>query len=305
MKHASVIIAALVLAAGGCGLPVGPNAGGPTTMNNAADTKAWQELVPWKSDAPIVKKTGTGLEYIVLSSGPAEGETPVLRSEATVHYEGHLNADNSKFDSSFDRGEPATFPVGAVVPGFSEALQLMKPGDNWLVFIPSALGYGPRGSRGAIPPNADLVFEIEMKPFVTPPPPPEIDRDAWAKHTPWNSASPDVKKTASGLEYVVLANGPAGGVAARADQEAEVYYEGRLASGGDAFDSAFERGGTEVFPVAAVVPGFSEALQLMKPGDRFLVHIPSALGYGARGTPGGPIPPNADLMFEILMVAAY
>ncbi len=271
-------------------------------MNNAANTKAWQELVPWKSDAPIVKKTGTGLEYIVLSSGPAGGETPSIRSEVTVHYEGHLNADNSKFDSSFDRGAPTSFPVGGVVPGFSEALQLMKPGDNWLVYIPSPLGYGARGSRGAIPPNADLVFEIEMKSFTSPP---DIDRDAWAKHTPWKSGAPEVKKTASGLEYVVLASGPAGGVAVRADQEAEVYYEGRLASGGEAFDSAFERGGTEVFPVAAVVPGFSEALQLMRPGDRFLVHIPSALGYGARGTPGGPIPPNADLMFEILMVQAY
>jgi FKBP-type peptidyl-prolyl cis-trans isomerase len=286
MKLASFILAALALAAGGCGLPIGPMSGGPTTMTNAADAKAWQELVPWKSDAPMVKK-------------------PSLRSEVTVHYEGHLNVDNSKFDSSFDRGEPTSFPVAGVVPGFSEALQLMKPGDNWMVFIPSALGYGSRGSRGAIPPNADLVFEIEMKSFVTPPPPPEINRDAWAKHTPWNSAAPEVKKTASGLEYVVLANGPADGVVVRADQEAEVYYEGRLTSGGEAFDSAFERGGTEVFPVAAVVPGFSEALQLMRPGDRFLVHIPSALGYGARGTPGGPIPPNADLMFEILMVQAY
>lgn len=300
MKHASVIIAALALAAG-CGLPFATKSEGPSAMSNAADTKAWQELVPWKSDAPVVKKTGSGLEYVVLASGPADGETPGLRSEVTIHYEGHLNADNTKFDSSFDRGDTASFPVAGVVPGFSEALQLMRPGDSWLVFIPSELGYGARGSRGAVPPNADLVFEIEMKSFTTPP---DIDRDAWAKFTPWNSAAPEVQKTASGLEYVVIASGAADGVAPRKDQDAEVYYEGRLASGGEAFDSAFERGETEVFPVAAVVPGFSEALQLMKPGDRWLVHIPSGLGYGARGA-GGVIPPNADLIFEILMVAAH
>ena len=77
-----------------------------------------------------------------------------------VHYTGWLT-DGKKFDSAFDRGESSTFGVGGVVPGFSEALQLMKPGDRWLVFIPANLGYGASG-RGPVPPNADLVFEIEM-----------------------------------------------------------------------------------------------------------------------------------------------
>lgn len=301
MKHASVIVAAIMLA-GGCGSPLGPKSEGQPIMPNAADASVWEMRVPWDSAAPDVIKTGSGMEYIVLASGPADGETPSARSEATIHYEGHLNANNAKFDSSFDRNETATFPVGGVVPGFSEALQLMKPGDSWLVYIPSALGYGARGAGGDVPPNSDLVFEIEMKSFSSPP---DINRDAWAKFSPWNSAAPEVKKTASGLEYVVIESGPADGVVTRRDQDVEIYYEGRLASGGEAFDSAFERGGTEVFPVAAVVPGFSEALQLMKPGDRWLVHIPSELGYGARGTPGGPIPPNTNLIFEILVVEAY
>lgn len=131
------------------------------------------------------------------------------------------------------------------------------------------------------------------------------DTATWTSCTPWNSASPLVQKTGSGMEYIVIASGAAGGVAPTTLQEAEVFYEGRLNAGGPAFDSAFQRGGTEQFPVAAVVPGFSEALQLMKPGDRWLVFIPSALGYGARGTPGGPIPPNADLVFEIEMVKVH
>jgi peptidylprolyl isomerase len=107
------------------------------------------------------------------------------------------------------------------------------------------------------------------------------------------------------VEYIVIASGAADGKPPTASQEAEVFYEGRLNAGGPAFDSAFARGGTETFPVAAVVPGFSEALQLMRPGDRWLVFIPSALGYGPNGTPGGPIPPNADLVFEIEMVKVH
>lgn len=130
------------------------------------------------------------------------------------------------------------------------------------------------------------------------------DAAAFAKYVPWNSALPEVVKTGSGLEYVVLASGPADGVPPNVSQSAEVFYEGRLNAGGPAFDSAFERNESATFPVGAVVPGFSEALQLMKPGDRWLAYIPSELGYGARGTPGGPIPPDAPLVFEIEMVAA-
>lgn len=270
-------------------------------MPDAPDMAAWETRLPWNPDGAGVLKTGSGLEYIVLGKGPSDGEAPGLRSQVTIHYEGRLNADGTKFDSSFDRGQTASFPVAGVVPGFSEALQLMRPGDTWLVYIPAALGYGARGSRGAVPPDADLVFEIEMKSFTTPP---DITPDAWAKATPWNSAAPGVQKAGGGLEYMILASGPSDGALVRTDQEVEIFYEGRLAAGGEAFDSSFARGQTEIFPVAAVVPGFSQALQLMRPGDRWLVRIPSDLGYGARGTPGGPIPPNADLVFEILVVGA-
>lgn len=129
------------------------------------------------------------------------------------------------------------------------------------------------------------------------------DAAAWAKYVPWKSDNADVKKTGTGVEYVVLASGAPTGLAPTNAQQAEVFYEGRLNAGGGAFDSAFERGESATFPVAAVVPGFSEALKLMRPGDRWLVYIPAVHGYGAQGTPGGPIPPNADLVFEIEMVS--
>jgi FKBP-type peptidyl-prolyl cis-trans isomerase len=290
----TLLAAAAIVTLSGCS-----SAPEPVPVVDAADAAAWAKYVPWNSAAENIVKTATGMEYIVLATGPAGGELPGKNATAQIHYEGRLNAPNGKvFDSSFTRNEVAEFPISLVIPGFAQALNKMRPGDSWLVFIPSKLGYGEKGAGPDIPPNTDLVFEIEMKKTMTPP---QSNAAAWSKNAPWNSASPDVKKTGSGVEYVVIAEGAAGGAAPTKDQDAEVFYEGRLASGGDAFDSAFERGQTETFPVAAVVPGFSEALTLMKPGDHWLVFIPSKLGYGARGA-GGAIPPNADLIFEILMV---
>ena len=298
MLRPALAASALMLLSG-CSVIEGWFAPPPKPVADAVDAAAWAKYVPWNSAEKSVVKTGTGVEYIVLASGPPDGALPGKNATAEIHYEGRLNAAGAKaFDSSFERNEAAEFPISLVIPGFAEALNKMKPGDSWLVFIPSKLGYGEEGAGPDIPPNSDLVFEIEMKKTMTPPP---SNAATWSKYAPWNSANPDVKKTGSGVEYVVIAEGAAGGVAPTKQQDAEVFYEGRLNSGGDAFDSAFERGQTETFPVAAVVPGFSEALTLMKPGDHWLVFIPSALGYGARGAPGA-IPPNSDLLFEILMV---
>lgn len=130
---------------------------------------------------------------------------------------------------------------------------------------------------------------------------PTITHSAWFKYAPWNSALPEVKKTGTGLEYVVLASGPAAGVPPTHEQSAKLYYEGRLNSGGRAFDSGFDRGEPDVFGVYELTKGFAEALTLMRPGDRWLIYVPAALGYGDRGYPG-LIGPGENLLFEILMV---
>ena len=80
---------------------------------------------------------------------------------ATVHYRGTL-IDGTQFDSSYDRGQPATFPVGGVIPGWTEALQMMKPGAKWQLFIPAELAYGERGAGQDIGPNATLLFDVEL-----------------------------------------------------------------------------------------------------------------------------------------------
>ena len=104
-------------------------------------------------------KTASGLKYKVLRKG--KGDKPGPNSKVETHYVGKLK-DGKVFDSSRDRGQPATFPVNAVIKGWTEGLQLMSPGTKYIFIIPPELGYGARGAGGSIPPNSELIFEIEL-----------------------------------------------------------------------------------------------------------------------------------------------
>lgn len=102
-----------------------------------------------------------GLHYEVLKAGDPTGVKPTAADTVQVHYKGTLT-DGTEFDNSFKRGEPARFPLGGVIKGWTEILQLMTKGSSWRVYIPSEMGYGERGAGGAIPPNATLIFEIDL-----------------------------------------------------------------------------------------------------------------------------------------------
>lgn len=106
-----------------------------------------------------VKILPSGLQYRVVADG--SGAVPTAESTVEVHYKGTL-ADGTEFDSSYKRGEPASFQVGGVIPGWTEALQLMKEGAKWELAIPPALAYGERGIPNVIPPNSALFFEVEL-----------------------------------------------------------------------------------------------------------------------------------------------
>ena len=106
-----------------------------------------------------VKVTSTGLQYIVDKEGT--GAQPTAEDEVTVHYTGKL-LDGTVFDSSVNRGEPATFPLNRVIPGWTEGVQLMKEGAKYTFFIPSDLAYGPQGVPNAIPPPSTLIFDVEL-----------------------------------------------------------------------------------------------------------------------------------------------
>lgn len=106
-----------------------------------------------------VTVTESGLQFEVLTD--ADGEKPTAASTVRTHYHGtFINGD--VFDSSYDRGQPAEFPVGGVIAGWTEALQLMSVGAKWRLYIPYNLAYGERGSQGAIPPYSALVFDVEL-----------------------------------------------------------------------------------------------------------------------------------------------
>ncbi len=253
--------------------------------------------IPWDPEAKEVQTTESGLQYVVIREGDEGGETPGPRDRVSVMYDGRLT-DGTVFDSSYERGSTSTFGVNQVISGWTEGLQLMSVGDEFIFYIPTELGYGDRPRPGGvIKPGDDLIFRVELKQVVKAPEPRATDTDAWDKYTPWNSDLPEVQKTGSGLEYVILESGDEAGASPEGGDNVVVYYEGRFNEGGGVFDSAFQRGEAAMFPANRVIPGWVEALQLMKPGDRWLVHVPGNLAYGPRGN--GPIPPNAALNFEV------
>lgn len=101
----------------------------------------------------------SGLQYKIIKKG--KGKSPTINDIVTVNYRGTL-VDGKEFDSSYKRGKPATFPVKGVIKGWTEALQLMKPGAKWELFIPSDLAYGARGAGATIGPDSTLIFEVEL-----------------------------------------------------------------------------------------------------------------------------------------------
>ncbi len=125
----------------------------------AKNKKAGEEFLATNKSKDGVKVLPSGLQYKVLAEG--QGAQPKGTDEVTVNYRGTL-IDGTEFDSSYKHGEPAAFPVNEVIPAWTEALPLMKTGAKWQLFVPADLAYGERGAGRDIPPNATLIFEVEL-----------------------------------------------------------------------------------------------------------------------------------------------
>jgi peptidylprolyl isomerase/FKBP-type peptidyl-prolyl cis-trans isomerase FklB len=135
-------------------------AGCHKTPAKAADTDANAAFLAKNAKQPGVVTLPDGLQYKIVTSGPAGGQHPKVTDEVKVNYEGKL-LTGEVFDSSFARGQPAAFPLEGLIPGWIEALQLMRPGDEWILWTPPALGYGDE-AKGPIPANSVLQFRIQL-----------------------------------------------------------------------------------------------------------------------------------------------
>jgi FKBP-type peptidyl-prolyl cis-trans isomerase len=245
---------------------------GPRGAENAQDDQDKNKTM---------KKTASGLQYLDEKVGT--GETPKTGQTCIMHYTGWLwekNAKGKKFDSSKDRNEPFSFDIGKgeVIKGWDEGVATMKVGGKRHLLIPASLGYGARGAGSDIPPNATLLFEVELLGISS------------------------MKKTDSGLEYRDIKEGT--GPSPKDGQTCVMHYTGWLWQGGAKgrkFDSSVDRGQPFTFPLGArrVIAGWDEGVATMKVGGKRELLIPPALGYGARGAGGGVIPPNATLLFEV------
>jgi FKBP-type peptidyl-prolyl cis-trans isomerase FklB len=155
MKSFIILTLALGLVAG-CGAK---NDKASMQTNPSANSDPGAAFLAANAKKDGVTTTASGLQYKVLKSGM--GEMPKLSDTVKVHYQGTL-IDGTIFDSSIQRGQPISFPVGGVIAGWTEALQLMKVGDKWQLFIPARLAYGDQSPTPAIPPNSVLIFEVEL-----------------------------------------------------------------------------------------------------------------------------------------------
>lgn len=123
------------------------------------NARAGESFLRENAKRPEVATTPSGLQYEILAEG--KGARPTASDQVVVHYTGKL-IDGTVFDSSVERGEPATFGVTQVIPGWVEALQLMQAGSKWRLYVPSNLAYGAQGAGGVIGPNQTLIFDVEL-----------------------------------------------------------------------------------------------------------------------------------------------
>ena len=250
---------------------------------NAQAPQAALKAIPPPADVAAppqdAVKTASGLSSIVLTTGTG-AQRPAGDDVVTVHYTG-WTTDGKMFDSSVARGRPSSFGLDRVIPGWSQAVQLMVVGEKRRVWIPEALAY--KGVEGR--PKGTLVFDIELLAFQPP-----------ATRAPADVSAPprDSKRTVSGLCYRSLQEG-SGTQHPRRNSVVTVHYSG-WTTNGKLFDSSVARGQPATFGLDKVIAGWTEGLQLMVEGQKMRFWIPEDLAYK------GQQPPYGMLVFDVELI---
>jgi len=238
---------------------------------------------------PDAARLPSGLAFKVTKAGSGKAH-PSEYDDVTVRYSG-FTSDGEEFDTTerTTTREPVTLGVSNVIPGWTEALQLMVQGEERRVWVPAELAYGTKSRSGA--PSGDLVFDIELCDIVVKPKPPPTPTDVAA-------APRSAKKTKSGLAYRVLTKGT-GKKHPTATSQVTVHYTGWTPAG-TMFDSSIVRGEPAKFPLYGVIKGWTEGLQLMVDGEKTRFWIPAALAYGdapaRKGAPAGMLVFDIELL---------
>jgi FKBP-type peptidyl-prolyl cis-trans isomerase len=245
------------------------------------------------------KRTDSGLIYVVEKQGDGAKVNP--GETVSVHYTGRT-LDGNKFDSSLDRGQPLSFPIGKgqVIQAWDQGIPLFNVGGKGTLYAPSPLAYAERGFPGAIEPNTPLIFDIEVVDSYDPTARAKeaaalnfAEIEAYAK-----ANKLDTRKTESGLYYVILSEGE--GEKAQEGQTVSVDYTGTFLDGSE-FDSSRDRGPyTFQLGKGKVIKGWDEGLQLLSKGGKAKLLVPSTLGYGSHDR--GPIKANSVLLFDVELV---
>jgi len=233
-------------------------------------------------------KTASGLCSKVLQAGKGE-KKPAAADTVTVHYSG-WTTDGKLFDSSVQRGQPASFPLNGVIKGWTEGLQLMVEGEKRRFWIPADLAYG-EPQPGSDRPGGMLVFDVELisiKPAAQPPATPVIKPLASPPAPPADVKGPpdDAEKSTTGLASRVLVKGK-GTVHPKVTDQVTIHYSG-WTTDGKLFDSSEQRGKPATFPLNKVIIGLIEGVQLMVEGEKRRLWIPTKLAYGDTPTGGRP-----------------
>ena len=262
--------------------PVTPPPPSTPPPPNPGDLPAPADVKAPPADA---EKTASGLASKVLTKGTGK-EHPTAADSVKVHYTG-WTTDGRMFDSSVKRGQPARFPLGNVIKGWTEGLQLMVVGEKRRFWIPAGLAYGENTRRRPPVGHAGVRRRAARH-----------HRRAQGLPRTSRRRPKSAKKTKSGIAYHVLKKGT-GKEHPKADSNVEVHYSG-WTTDGKMFDSSVTRGKPATFPLNGVIPGWTEGVQLMVVGEKTRFWIPGNLAYDNSPRPGAP---KGTLVFDIELLS--
>lgn len=231
-------------------------------------------------------KLPSGLKYVVVKEGT--GYQPKIGDMVTIDFSAYF-LDGKMFDSSIERQQPYSYNIGRWIKGMDEGISFMKKGGKARLIIPSALAFGEQGIQNLIPPNTDIVVDVDL-----------LEAKPKPVAVPYNVTGLDTLTTPSGLKYIIVNKG--NGARPNSGNIVSVHYTGYLLDG-KIFDSSIERDQPIQFPLGQgqVIKGWDEAIGIMNVGTKMRIIIPPHLGYGAAGSPP-VIPANAVLVFDVELV---